>query len=98
MLYLQYWQAGGALAGLAIILLGVAMVLLPFGRPRWVLALPCGAAGVAIAWIFTNVGSTRDQWIFLVLAFRLARAGTEPQRAGEEATAEPEQVPLPVPA
>ncbi len=93
--YLQFWSAGGLLAGLPVMLLGAALLFLPFGRPPRARAFPCGAAGVAVAWLFTNIFFARDQWIFIILALRMARwtdvededlllddeAGTEPETA-----------------
>ncbi len=69
--YLQAWIACGVVGGVAIILLGLVMIFLPFGQRRPALALACGAMGVAIAWFVTNIFLARDQWIFLTLVFRL---------------------------
>lgn len=76
--YLQAWTSAGILGFAAVMLLGLSMVALPFGRPRAVLALPCGVAGVAAMWFFTNIFGTRDQWFFIVLAYRMARTLPEP--------------------
>jgi hypothetical protein len=76
--YLQAWTAAGLIGFIAVAILGIYMFVLPFGRPRAVLALPCGVAGVAAMWFFTNIFGTRDQWFFIILAFRMAR--TPPAR------------------
>ena len=72
--YYQAWYGAGAIGAVAIMGMGVAMLVLPIGQPRRLLALPCGAAGVAVAWLFTNILATRDQWLFIVLAFRLSQS------------------------
>lgn len=72
--YYQGWVGGGLLGAAALMGLGLAMLALPLGQPRRSLALACGCAGVAVAWLFTNILSTRDQWLFIVLAFRFARS------------------------
>lgn len=67
--YFQAWVGGGALPALTVMLLGVTMVLMPLWQPRRELALACGAAGLAVAWLVTNIFTARDQWIFLALVF-----------------------------
>lgn len=69
--YLLFWSAGGAMAGAAVMYLGVAMLASPFLRPRTHLALRCGLAGLAVMWLFTNIFFARDQWLFIIIAFRL---------------------------
>jgi len=69
--YLQAWIASGFLGGLVTMLLGATMLALPFGQPPRSLALACGVAAIALAWIGTNIFLTRDQWIFMALAFRM---------------------------
>ncbi len=72
--YLQGWVGGGALCGLSLIVLGAGMFVLPFGQSRYHLPLACGAAAIALAWLFTTVLTTRDQWLYLALAFRLCKS------------------------
>ena len=57
--YLQGWVGSGAVGGLTLMLLGATMLVLPVTQPRQSLALACGAAAVAVAWIFTNILTTR---------------------------------------
>jgi hypothetical protein len=72
--YFQGWIGGGAVDGFILMLLGTTMLLLPlWQRPRD-LALAAGAAGIAVAWLFTNILTARDQWIFVALAFATARS------------------------
>lgn len=70
--YLQGWVAAGAVAGLITMIVGLAMFLLPFITPRKDLALACGAAAVATAWVFTNIFTARDQWLYLAITFASA--------------------------
>jgi O-antigen ligase len=86
MVYFQAWTSAGLLGFAAIMLLGISMFALPFGRPRAVLALPCAVAGVAGMWFFTNILGTRDQWFFIVLAYRMARTSPDPLPELEPAT------------
>jgi hypothetical protein len=72
--YLQGWVAAGATAGFCLMLIGVTMVFLPIITPRRDVALACGAAAIAVAWLFTNILSLRDQWLYIALAFGSARS------------------------
>jgi hypothetical protein len=67
--YFQGWVGGGFIPALLLMLLGVTMLAMPFWQRRRDLALACGLAGLAVAWLFTNIFVHRDQWIFLALAF-----------------------------
>jgi hypothetical protein len=67
--YLQGWIGAGAVGGFLIMLVGGAMLVLPFAvRPRD-LALACGGVAIAVAWGFTNLLTLRDQWIFIAVLF-----------------------------
>jgi hypothetical protein len=94
--YLQFWSAGGVLAGFPVMLLGATMLFLPFGRPPRARAWPCGGAGIAVAWLFTNIFFARDQWIFIILLLRMCRWTDEEEddpMAKEAASDEPESTP-----
>ncbi len=67
--YFQGWVGGGAVPALLLMILGVTMAAMPFWQPRRELALACGAAGLAVAWLVTNIFTSRDQWIFLAIVF-----------------------------
>ncbi len=67
--YLQAWIGAGALGAFAVMLLGLIMLVLPLLSRRKDLALSCGAASIAIAWLFTNIMSGRDQWIYIAIVF-----------------------------
>ena len=67
--YLQPWVGAGAAAGLMGMLIGLAMLLLPWVTRRRDVALACAATAVAIAWLMTNIFTLRDQWIVIALAF-----------------------------
>jgi O-antigen ligase len=88
--YLQFWSAGGVIAGLPVMLLGATMMFLPFGRPPRARAWPCGGAGIAVAWLFTNIFFARDQWIFIILLLRMCRwtDEEEPDPMAKEPTSE----------
>ena len=58
--YLQGWVAAGALAGLVTMIVGLAMLILPLVTKRRDLALSCGAAAIAVAWLFTNIFTARE--------------------------------------
>ncbi len=68
--YLQAWIGVGVVGAFAIMSLGAMMLLRSITQPPEGLALACGAAAIAIAWIFTNVLGLRDQWLFLAVAMR----------------------------
>jgi O-antigen ligase len=71
--YFQAWIGGGAVDGFILMLIGTTMLIMPlWHRPRD-LALACGASAIAVAWLFTNIMTARDQWIFIALAFATAR-------------------------
>jgi hypothetical protein len=72
--YLQGWVAAGALAGLVTMLVGLAMFLLPLLSRRRDLALACGATAVSVAWLFTNIFTARDQWLYLAIVFSTAQS------------------------
>ena len=72
--YLQGWVAAGAVAGFCLMLIGATMLFLPFVTQRKDLALACGCAAVAVAWLFTNILNLRDQWLFIAIAFAGARS------------------------
>jgi hypothetical protein len=74
--YLQGWVAAGALAGLVTMLVGLAMFILPLLSRRRDLALACGATAVSVAWIFTNIFTARDQWLYLAIVFSTAQSIT----------------------
>jgi hypothetical protein len=70
--YFQGWVGGGFICALLLMLQGVTMLLLPLWQRRRDLALACGCAGLAVAWLFTNIFVARDQWLFIALAFGLS--------------------------
>jgi O-antigen ligase len=72
--YLQGWVGAGAIGGFMLMLLGVTMLLLPFLMARRDLALACGTAAIATAWLFTNILTLRDQWLFIAVVFGSARS------------------------
>jgi hypothetical protein len=74
--YLQGWVAAGFLAGLVTMVLGVVMLFLPLLSKRKDLALACGAAAIATAWVFTNIFTARDQWLYLAIVFSTAQSIT----------------------
>lgn len=75
--YLQGWVGAGALGAGALLVVGVGAVLWPLVQRRSGLALACGGAAVAFAWLFTNILSFRDQWLFLALVFRASDSPVE---------------------
>ncbi|HEY4376857.1 MAG TPA: O-antigen ligase family protein, partial [Acidimicrobiales bacterium] len=71
MVYLQGWIGAGAVGGFFLMLVGGAMLVLPFAvRPRD-LALACGGVAITIAWGFTNLLTLRDQWIYIAVLFAM---------------------------
>ena len=74
--YLQGWVAAGAAAGLVTMIVGLAMLILPLLSRRRDLALACGAAAISVAWVFTNIFTARDQWLYLAIAFSTAQSIT----------------------
>lgn len=84
--YFQGWIGGGALDAFILMIIGTTMLLLPlWQRPRD-LALACGATAIAIAWLFTNIMTARDQWIFIALTFATARSPSVLKPRDEGAT------------
>ena len=67
--YFQGWIGGGAVPAVLFMLLGVTMATMALWQPKRELALACGAAGIAVAWLFTNIITARDQWVFIALVF-----------------------------
>jgi hypothetical protein len=67
--YLQGWVAAGAAAAFSLMLIGATTLVLPFITPRRDLVLAAGAAAIAVAWLFTNILTLRDQWVYLACAF-----------------------------
>jgi hypothetical protein len=74
--YLQGWVAAGAAASLVTMIIGLAMLILPLLTRRRDLALACGASAIAVAWVFTNIFTARDQWLFIAIAFGSAQSVT----------------------
>ena len=70
--YFQGWVGGGAIPAMALMILGVTMLAMPFWQRPRDLGLACAAAGVAVAWLFTNILTARDQWFFLACVFALS--------------------------
>ena len=70
--YFQGWVGGGAICALVLMLLGLTMLLMPFWQRRRDLGLACGAGAIAVAWLFTNILTARDQWFFIGLVFMVS--------------------------
>ena len=71
MVYLQGWIGAGAVGGFLVMLVGGAMLVLPFTVRQRDLALACGGVAIAVAWGFTNLLTLRDQWIFITALFAI---------------------------
>jgi hypothetical protein len=71
--YYQGWVGAGALGGFLVMGLGATMLVLPLWQRKRDLALACGLAAIAVAWLFTNILTPRDQWLFIAVAFGTTR-------------------------
>lgn len=79
--YYQGWIGAGAFGGLVLMGLGLTMVLVPLWQRPTDLALACGLAAIALAWLFTNILTPRDQWLFIAVAMGSTRLTLGPPRA-----------------
>jgi hypothetical protein len=70
--YFQGWVGGGAIDAFVLMLLGLTMLLMPFWQRPKDLGLACAAAGIAVAWLFTNILTARDQWFYIGLVFSVS--------------------------
>ena len=70
--YFQGWVGGGAIDAFVLMLLGLTMLVMPFWQRPKDLGLACAAAGIAVAWLFTNILTARDQWFFIGLVFSVS--------------------------